>query len=35
MAIKMRINGQDHTVDVDPETQLLWVLRDNVGLTGA
>ena len=34
MAIKMRINGQDHTVNVDPETPLLWVLRDNLGLTG-
>ena len=34
MAIKLRVNGQDHTVDVDPETPLLWVLRDNLGLTG-
>lgn len=30
----MRINGQAHDVDVDPDTPLLWVLRDNVGLVG-
>ncbi|NKB44486.1 MAG: 2Fe-2S iron-sulfur cluster binding domain-containing protein [Alphaproteobacteria bacterium] len=34
MAITLRVNGQEHTVDVDPETPLLWVLRDNLGLTG-
>jgi|TARA_B110000438_G_C15792814_1_gene641505 isoquinoline 1-oxidoreductase alpha subunit len=34
MAVKFRVNGQEHTVDVDPETPLLWVLRDNLGLTG-
>jgi isoquinoline 1-oxidoreductase alpha subunit len=34
MAIKLRVNGQDHDVDVDPETPLLWVLRDNLGMTG-
>jgi isoquinoline 1-oxidoreductase alpha subunit len=32
--ITLNINGSDHRVDVDPETPLLWVLRDNVGLTG-
>ncbi|ARQ00236.1 isoquinoline 1-oxidoreductase alpha subunit [Pseudorhodoplanes sinuspersici] len=30
----LNINGKDHDVDVDPDTPLLWVLRENVGLTG-
>jgi isoquinoline 1-oxidoreductase alpha subunit len=30
----LTINGQSRTVDVDPDTPLLWVLRENVGLTG-
>jgi aerobic-type carbon monoxide dehydrogenase small subunit (CoxS/CutS family) len=32
--IKLNINGKDVQVDVDPETPLLWVLRDTLGLTG-
>jgi isoquinoline 1-oxidoreductase alpha subunit len=28
------INGTDHTVDVDSDTPLLWVLRDVIGMTG-
>ncbi len=28
------INGKVHDVDVEPETPLLWVIRDTVGLTG-
>ncbi len=32
--IHLTINGKQHTVDVDPETPLLWVLRDTLGLTG-
>ena len=28
------INGQPFSVDVDAETPLLWVLRDEAGLTG-
>jgi isoquinoline 1-oxidoreductase subunit alpha len=28
------VNGQSHTVDVEPDTPLLWVLRDTLGLTG-
>ena len=32
--VKLNINGQMHDVDVDPETPLLWVLRDNLGMTG-
>ena len=34
MQITLNINGASHTVDVEPETPLLWVLRDNLGLTG-
>jgi len=30
----LNINGRDVTVDVDPETPLLWALRDTLGLTG-
>lgn len=30
----LRINGSEHKVDVAPDTPLLWVLRDSVGLTG-
>ncbi len=32
--IKLEINGESRDLDVDPETPLLWVLRDDVGLTG-
>ena len=31
---KLRVNDQDYTVDVYEDTPLLWVLRDNLGLTG-
>ncbi|MCJ7593083.1 MAG: (2Fe-2S)-binding protein [Woeseiaceae bacterium] len=34
MAFNLTINGMAHAVDVEPETPLLWVLRDNIGLTG-
>jgi isoquinoline 1-oxidoreductase alpha subunit len=34
MALKLVVNGKSHTVDVAPETPLLWVLRDTLGLTG-
>jgi isoquinoline 1-oxidoreductase alpha subunit len=34
MPITLNVNGARHTVDVEPETPLLWVLRDNIGLTG-
>jgi isoquinoline 1-oxidoreductase alpha subunit len=31
---RLTINGQSHDVDVVPDTPLLWVIRENVGLTG-
>ena len=34
MAFTIKVNGTTHAVDVDPDTPLLWVLRDNLGLTG-
>lgn len=34
MMMELNINGQNHEVDVEPETPLLWVLRDTIGLTG-
>ena len=34
MALDLKVNGTAHTVDVDPATPLLWVIRDQVGLTG-
>ena len=34
MAIDLNINGTRQSVDVDPTTPLLWVLRDNLGMTG-
>jgi isoquinoline 1-oxidoreductase subunit alpha len=30
----LRVNGRAHEVDVDPETPLLWVIRDTLGLSG-
>ncbi len=34
MKFTLNINGASQQVDVEPETPLLWVLRDDVGLTG-
>lgn len=35
MAIfNLKINGKEHRVDVAPDTPLLWVLRDHLGLVG-
>jgi len=34
MEINLNVNGQSRTVDVDPDTPLLWVLRESLGLTG-
>ena len=30
----LSINGQTHNVEVEPDTPLLWVLRDSLGMTG-
>jgi isoquinoline 1-oxidoreductase alpha subunit len=34
MAITLVVNGIPHTVDVEPDTPLLWVIRDSLKLTG-
>ena len=34
MAFTLLVNNIQYSVDVEPETPLLWVLRDSVGLTG-
>jgi aerobic-type carbon monoxide dehydrogenase small subunit (CoxS/CutS family) len=34
MAIDLTVNGVGHSIDVAPETPLLWVIRDHLGLTG-
>jgi len=34
MTVHLRVNGKPREVDVDPETPLLWVVRDVLGLTG-
>jgi len=32
--ITLNVNNKNYNVDVDPETPLLWVLRDTLGLAG-
>lgn len=32
--LTLNVNGIDRSLDVDPATPLLWVLRDTIGLTG-
>lgn len=34
MAISLTVNGEKHAIDVDPDTPLLWVIRDHLKLTG-
>ncbi len=34
MAYKLSVNGVNHSIDVDGDTPLLWVLRDVLGMTG-
>lgn len=34
MRYSLNVNGEKHEVDVEPDTPLLWVLRDELGLTG-
>jgi aerobic-type carbon monoxide dehydrogenase small subunit (CoxS/CutS family) len=33
-AFTLNVNGSAHTIDVAPDTPLLWAIRDNIGLTG-
>jgi isoquinoline 1-oxidoreductase alpha subunit len=32
--ISLTVNGQHHEVDVAPKAPLLWMIRDELGLTG-
>jgi len=32
--ISLKVNGKAYQLDVEPETPLLWVIRDEIGLTG-
>jgi isoquinoline 1-oxidoreductase subunit alpha len=34
MAITLNVNGKALSADVEPDTPLLWVLRDSLGITG-
>jgi len=34
MALDLKVNGVSHSIDIDPQTPLLWVIRDQIGLTG-
>lgn len=32
--IKLNVNGKNYTVNIEPDTPLLWVIREQIGLTG-
>ena len=32
--LQLKVNGQTHTLDIDPDTPLLWALRDHLQLCG-
>ncbi|MEO0372731.1 MAG: (2Fe-2S)-binding protein, partial [Pseudomonadota bacterium] len=34
MSINLKLNGKTHTVDAEPGTPLLWVIRDDLKMTG-
>ena len=34
MAISLTVNGKSQQIDVEPDTPLLWVIREAIGLTG-
>lgn len=34
MALRITVNGEERTVDADPDMPLLWALRDHLQLTG-
>ena len=34
MTVTLKVNGTTHELDVEPDAPLLWVIRDELGLTG-
>ncbi len=34
MALEFNVNGKPYSVDADPQTPLLWILRDHLAMTG-
>lgn len=32
--VDLKVNGKEHRLEADPQTPLLWVLREELGLTG-
>jgi isoquinoline 1-oxidoreductase subunit alpha len=32
--VRLTVNGTSHDIDADPDTPLLWVLREQLGMTG-
>jgi isoquinoline 1-oxidoreductase alpha subunit len=34
MRMTLKVNRKDHVIDVSPDTPLLWVVRESLGLTG-
>jgi len=34
MTVRLKVNGVVHDLDVEPDAPLLWVIRDEIGLTG-
>ncbi|MDE2475471.1 MAG: (2Fe-2S)-binding protein [Alphaproteobacteria bacterium] len=32
--VTLKVNGQTHTLDIEPDMPLLWAIRDEIGLTG-
>lgn len=34
MTVKLKVNGVEHDLDVEDDAPLLWVIRDEIGLTG-
>ena len=32
--LEIKINGNTHKIDIEPDTPLLWAIRDTIGLTG-
>ena len=32
--VLIKVNGKDYEVEADPDTPLLWVIREHIGLTG-